>query len=310
MMTTPTVARWLDSLPNPRTRATYGAALAAFMRHANIADDAALQGIHPRQVRAWLNSLRDNGQAAGTVNNRRAALAAFYRYAENTEGWPANPAARVEGTRVTAYGHARYPTTDQVRQLLAVIPTHTPTGLRNLAIILGMYVTTRRVHEWIRLRWSDIQHGPNGRWFSYTAKGGLQDRQAIPADLWRIIETWLRLRLDSHYPPAADAYIFTPVSPSAASRHISAGYVRAILHRYGRLAGLPAEVCHPHGLRHAGARARKAAGQNPWELQKVLSHKNIRTTMIYTDAVLNEPDDPVGDTITGTVLPPEFAQSR
>jgi integrase/recombinase XerC len=304
---TPTVTRWLDSLPNPRTRATYAAGLEAFMRHAHISVDAQLQAANTRQVRAYLNSLRDSGQQPGTVNNRRAAIAAFYRYAETTEGWPANPAARIKATKVSAYGHARYPSTDQVRQLLAVIPSDTAAGLRNLAIILGMYTTTRRINEWIQLRWSDIQHGPNGHWFTYTAKGGLEDRQAIPSDLWRIVETWLRF--DGRYPPAADAYIFTPVSPSD-GRHISAGYIRQVLRKYGKLAGLPAELCHPHGLRHAGARARKAAGQSPWELQKVLSHKNIRTTMIYTDTVLDEPADQIGDALVSAVLPAKFADSR
>lgn len=306
-MTTPTVTRWLDSLPNPRTRATYAAGLEAFMRHAHIAGDAQLQAANTRQVRAYLNSLRDSGQQPGTVNNRRAALAAFYRYTESTEGWPANPAARIKSTKVSAYGHARYPSTDQVRQLLAVIPTDTPAGLRNLAIILGMYTTTRRINEWIQLRWSDIQHGPNGHWFTYTAKGGLAERQAIPADLWRVIQAWLRA-VGRDQASADDAYIFTPVATD--ERHISAGYIRAALQRYGQLAGLPAELCHPHGLRHAGARARKAAGQSPWELQKTLSHKNIRTTMIYTDTVLDEPDDQIGDALVGAVIPPQFAQSR
>lgn len=303
---TPTVQRWLDSLPNPRTRATYAAGLTAFMRSAHIDDDAQLQAASARQVRAYLNSLRDSGQQAGTVNNRRAALAAFYRYAE-AEGWPANPAARIKSIKVSPYGHARYPSTDQVRQLLAVIPTDTPAGLRNLAIILGMYTTTRRVNEWISLRWADIQHGPNGHWFAYTAKGGLKGRQAITGDLWHIVEAWLRI--DGRYPPAADAYIFTPVSPSD-GRHISAGYIRQALQKYGKLAGLPAELCHPHGLRHAGARARKAAGQSPWELQKVLSHKNISTTMIYTDTVLDEPDDQIGDAVVSAVLPANLTDSR
>lgn len=298
-MTTPTVDRWLDSIPNPNTRRQYAAGLRAFMDHASLVTDDQLQRATPRQVKAFLNALRDGASSPATVNSRRAAIAAFYSYTETTEDWPANPAARIKSNRVSAYGHARYPSTSQVRQLLAVIPTDTTTGLRNLAIILGMYTTTRRINEWISLRSSDIQHGSNGHWFTYTAKGGEEARQAIPADLWSIIEDYLRR--DGRYPLTDDAYLFTPADD--AGRPISAGYVRGVIQRYGQLAGLPAELCHPHGLRHAGARARKAAGQSPWELQKVLNHKNIRTTMIYTDTVLDEPADQIGDALVGAVLP-------
>lgn len=305
-MTTPTIQRWLDSIPNPNTRRQYAAGIAAFIAHAGLASDDALQRATPRQVKAFLNALRDRASSPATVNSRRAAIAAFYRYTETTEDWPANPAARIKANRVSPYGHARYPSASQVKALLAAIPTDTTVGLRNLAIILGMYATTRRINEWISLRWSDIQHGPNGQWFTYTAKGGADDRQAIPAELWSVIEDYLLG--DGRYPLAGDAYLFTPAADPG--RPISAGYVRGVLQRYGAIAGLPAQLCHPHGLRHAGARARKAAGQSPWDLQHTLNHKNIRTTMIYTNTVLDEPADPVGDAVIANVLPNRPRQSR
>jgi site-specific recombinase XerD len=300
---TTTTDRWLDSIPNPNTRRQYAAGLASFMAHAGLASDDQLQRATGRQVRAWLNALRDSAASPATVNSRRAALAAFYRYTETIEGWPANPAAKIRSARVTAYGRSSYPTTDQVRTLLAAIPA-TPAGQRDLAIILGMYATTRRIAEWLPLRWCDIQHAGAGYWFTYTAKGGDVCRQAIPHDLWQVIvaqaeafERW----------PLRDEYLFV----SGRGRPLTAGYIRLAIKRYGKIADLPANICHPHGLRHAGARARRAAGQSPWELQEVLSHKNIQTTMIYAHRVLDEPVDAVGNSIVSAVLPaPRRPDSR
>jgi integrase len=65
------------------------------------------------------------------------------------------------------------------------------------------------------------------------------------------------------------------------------------MRRYGELAGLPPAVCHPHGLRHAGARLRRRRGRaTPFELQPILGHANIQTTMIYVTEELDEPEDP------------------
>ena len=298
---TTTTDRWLASIANPNTRRQYAAGLASFMAHAGLASDDQLTDAAPRQVRAWLNTLRESGASPATVNSRRAAIAAFYRFAETAEGWSANPAAKIHTARVTAYGRSSYPTTDQVRTLLAAIPA-TPAGQRDLAIILGMYATTRRIAEWLPLRWCDIQQAG---WFTYTAKGGDVCRQAIPNDLWQVIVA--QAEAFNRWPLLRDQHLFV----SGRGQPLSAGYIRLAIKRYGKIAGLPANVCHPHGLRHAGARARRAAGQSPWELQEVLSHKNIQTTMIYAHRVLDEPVDAVGNSIVSAVLPaPRRPDSR
>lgn len=304
------VQRWLDSL-SPNTRRIYRSGLAAFLSstiaisgdHDGNLTDAVLRTVNPLKIQGFLNAAQRAGRKPSTVNLYRAALASFYRYAREVEGWTVDPVGGISVHKLTPYGRSRYPTSDQVRQLLAAIPTDTVAGKRDLAIILGLYVTTRRVTEWLTLHGHDIHHSTSdGYWFSYVAKGGLAERQAIPPSLWAHIRAYL---------VAADRWPLDPTAPlfirvDAGRKNgvcLSTGYVRRAIGVYGAKAGLPADICHPHGLRHAGARARKEAGQSTWELQAILAHKHLTTTTIYTRQVLDAPKDAFGDAIAKGVWP-------
>lgn len=298
------VDRWVDSIPNPHTRKQYRANFAKLQLEFELVTDGDLQRLTSADVAAWIASLRDSGLSSATLNSHRVAVSSFYRFARQTEGWTTDPVNGIKSQRVNPYGRSRYPSTNQVAQLLATIPTDSIHGKRNLAVVLGLYVTTRRVNEWIGLQWGHIHRSRSGYWFAYRAKGGGEFRQAIPADLWDVILEYLTAARRWPLQAADSIFVSLPGHP------LTAGYVRRVLRQYGREAGLPEDVCHPHGLRHAGARARKAAGQTPWELQEVLGHKDIRTTIIYSRTVLDEPVDEYGDGLVTAVLPPRKSPSR
>lgn len=281
---------------------------------------------------SWVQALHARGLSDATVNRKIAALSSLYRYAAtdaiytrpdgNREAlwpWPNPFAGRTLRTKVSPYARAVYPSSAQVTALLAQIDVTTLTGLRNMAILLGLFATTRRVTEWIRLRGRDIhEDAQGGRWFSYRYKGGDIKRQAIPADVWRTIETYLRA--DGRWPLPPDDYIFRSTSPAGRRfrradgrdhtrpaydpdrQPISASYVNQLLRRYGLAAGIPPERLHAHALRHAGARWRKDHGASVWDLKDTLGHASIAITQVYTDVALDEPADAFGDTI-GQMLP-------
>ena len=69
---------------------------------------------------------------------------------------------------------------------------------------------------------------------------------------------------------------------------------------------MPAEVLHAHGLRHAGARLRKDQGADVFELQEILGHASIAVTQVYSERVLEEPQDARGDDVVAVVLPREL----
>jgi site-specific recombinase XerD len=61
---------------------------------------------------------------------------------------------------------------------------------------------------------------------------------------------------------------------------LSDRYLRAMVGRYARRANLPKRV-HPHMLRHTFATELLQEGYNIREVQKLLGHSDLSTTMIY-----------------------------
>lgn len=324
-------ADWLTAIERrsgaANTRRAYEADLADFIAfHAAAGRPLLPWQVTPADAEAWVQHLRSRGLSPATINRRIAALASLYHYAATeavhlapdgtrTPLWrDPNPfASRTLRTR-NARGRAAYPSATQVTALLAQINPHTSTGLRNLAILAGLFATTRRVSEWLNLHSADLHDGDAGIWFEYRYKGGDRRRQLIPADIWRLIQAYLRAtgRLGPDGRPLPNQYIFTATTdagrrlrgPGNAGelRPLSASYVAQLIRRYGRAAGIPAELLHAHALRHAGARWRKEHGADVWQLKETLGHKSLTTTQIYTETVLTQPEDPLADTI-GAILP-------
>ncbi len=291
--------------------------------------------VTPAHAETWVQGLKYRKLSDSTINRKVAALSSLYRYAANeaiymngdgtrTALWPwPNPfGSRSLRTKVTPYGHAVYPSSDQVTNLLAQIDCTTITGLRNMAILHGMFATTRRVSEWINLRGRDIHDdATGGHWFEYRYKGGEHKRQAIPATTWQIIQTYLKA--DGRWPIAPDDYVFRATSTAGARIRRASGedqvrpdydparqplgpsYVNQLIRRYGRAAGIPDAKLHAHALRHAGARWRKEHGADIWQLKDTLGHASIAITQIYSDTALDEPEDLLGDTV-GAVLPKQL----
>lgn len=280
---------WLQTLERSSTRTSreYQRINCAFF-----ADQPGLQPweVTPTHADHWVADLARR-LAPASVNKAVSAMASFYRFANHyhCDGqvlWSLpNPfAAQHLRARVQRYARARYPSVDQVRALLEQMDTSSPLGLRDRALFGGLFTTTRRINEWLPLRWVDI----TGNAFVVRVKGGRTLRQTAPDGLLAEVVAWLQCA--GHYPPAPTEYIFTALG--VWDRPLNPGYVNARLRHYGRLAGVPARLCHAHGLRHAGARWRYQQGATPYQLQQTLAHRNIATTEIYIRDVLSEPEDP------------------
>jgi site-specific recombinase XerD len=282
----------------------------------------------------WVQQLYGQGLAETTVNRKVAALSSFYHYAsteyilgaaEHARAlWPhPNPfASRSLRQKANRRSRAEFPSAVQIAALLGQIDITTVTGLRNLALISGMFATTRRVDEWRNLRWGDIHDGADGKWFEYRYKGGEIKQQVLPADIWGIIQLYLKhaRRLETIQP---DDYVFTSTSSAGtrirtkngadqvrpgydpANQPVGASYINQLIKRYGAEAGIPAEKLHAHAMRHAGARARRKAGADVWDLQATLGHASIAITQRYTEDVLDEPEDAFADTVAA-VLPKQL----
>ena len=235
-------------------------------------------------VQTWATEL-SRRLAPASVNKSLSIMSSWYRFGLSQRLWKdANPFTGDDlRAHVGRYERSRYPSTDQVWAIRDVIDTSSALGQRDLALYLGMFSTTRRVSEWLALRWCDI----TGDTFTCRIKGGRLIKQIFPDGLLGQISAWLTAA--GNYPPAPNDYVFA--APGHWDRPLHPGYVNRRLRKLGRLAGVPAHLCHCHGLRHAGARFLRQRGASTWELQQILCHRSPSTTEIYCRQVLDEPED-------------------
>ena len=122
----------------------------------------------------------------------------------------------------------------------------------------------RRDSDWRRDR------NPNRIRFS-RKKGSDGGEYMLTSKEVHALRAWLRVRGDA---PG-------PLFPSRKGKGISQQMLDVLMKRYGKLAGLPPELCHTHSLKHTCATHLLNKGLSIEDVQDHLGHKNIQSTLVY-----------------------------
>jgi site-specific recombinase XerD len=158
----------------------------------------------------------------------------------------------------------------EVARLLRQCSTTAPTGIRNRALITAMYRGGLRINEALALRVSDV-NPDRGTMRVLHGKGDKARTVAIDDGGMAIIQRWIDYR--ERLPRG-------PLFCTLAGTSMSDVYVRNMLHRIGRKAGIDKRV-HPHGLRHSHAAELAAEGVPVNVIQAQLGHSHLATTDTY-----------------------------
>ena len=170
-----------------------------------------------------------------------------------------------------------------VKKMLAQINTKCPTGCRNYAILIMMYRAGLRVSEVCNLRLADVNFD-TGLIYVQQGKGGKDRYIPMDNDIMTSLQVWLKIRPDSEY-------LFCTLQGG----QLDTRYVREVCYRLSSKAGVyiqdgtKKKPVSPHKLRHTMAtELLKSKDFNIREIQTLLGHSSINTTMIYTHVVLDE----------------------
>lgn len=172
--------------------------------------------------------------------------------------------------------------TDAVK-MLSAINTKCPTGCRNYAILMMMYREGLRVSEVANLTVPDINFEENT---IYVQQGKGKKDRIIPldAEAKTACLEWLKIRPDSEY-------FFCTLKGGI----LDTRYIRDVCYRMSEKAGVfiqdgkEKKLVSPHKLRHSFASDLLKTGDfNIREIQDLLGHSNIQTTMIYTHVAISD----------------------
>lgn len=166
----------------------------------------------------------------------------------------------------------------EVRRLIDACPATGPYSVRNPTIIVVLWRCGLRVAELCGLDVRDIDFD-RGTVLVRHGKG--DKRRTVGIDRFGLdaVEDWLTIRAE--FAPA-DGPLFVTLEHGWQGNRIGTAYVREMLHRLGKRAGIAKRV-HPHGLRHTHAFELAEEGVPLGTIQLQLGHANQAITAHYID---------------------------
>lgn len=240
-----------------QTIKSYVAQMVRFVRHYGVAPTE----LGSVEIRKYLVHLtEDEGLSSSSVNQAIYGLKFFYVEVLGRE-WG-------ERFKFRRRGKKKLPVTltrAEVGRLLAETR-----NLKHRAVLMALYSAGLRLNEAISLQVRDLDI-PNRRILVREPKGG-RERYVMLSDRFLSV---LRRYLREQRPKG---YLFPGKLPG---KPLHSSAVQRVVKKMARRAGIDKTVT-PHVLRHTFATHLIEQGTSVLYIQKLLGHKSVKTTMLYT----------------------------
>jgi integrase/recombinase XerD len=256
----------------PLTVATYRGEIRLFLDWLT-GTQVCLETADTRSLVRYLEQRRTKDHInARTTAKVIAVLRSFFRFIIDEGIRCDNPADILEAPRQGI----RLPpvlTRESVDQVLGLIDTSTPWGLRNRALYELMYSAGLRVSETVSLNVRDIRFSEG---LMIVRGKGNQERFAIFGEE---AASWLKRYLAEARPQLAGSQQSLALFINRVGRRLSR---KGMWKSYAQITA-PVDVSSKlHALRHTFATALLAGGADLRSVQELLGHADLTTTQIYT----------------------------
>src|SRR4249919_502737 len=165
----------------------------------------------------------------------------------------------------------------EVELLMRQCSRRAPTGVRNRALIAVLWRCGLRIGEARALAVKDFDPD-SGTLVVQRGKGGKRRVVGVDAGTVALVSRWLEVRRKRGISGGG------PLFCSLAGRPLDLSYVRHLLSRLARRAGIERRV-HAHGLRHAFAVDLVRSGAPLYVVRDALGHASVATTNVYLSRV-------------------------
>jgi len=226
-----------------------------------------------QDLRALIGAMLQEGLSKGTIRVRMRSARVFCNFLVSEGVLEASPMDGVAIPKVPMT-HPEILSAGEVTRLLHATRKGTWYGIRNHAMIATFCDTGLRLSELIGLDAQDVDlHALSIR--VRNGKGSKERRVYMGRTLARALRRWM----DRHpFCVGADACFCT-----RNGRRLDKRNVARIIERASQRAGFRDRRVYPHLLRHTFATHFIKNGGDPFSLQRLLGHADIKTTMIYVN---------------------------
>jgi len=224
-------------------------------------------------LRAYIAHMLERGLARGTIRIRMRSIRVFCNFLAREGIVPVSPFAGVEIPRVPE----RFPealSAKEIQTLLSACTGKSFTAIRNAALMLTFLDTGARLGEVIRLNLEDVTLREQSIRIRQ-AKNGRERAVFMGRKLFLALRRWVEVR---GLMLPSEALFCTRCGDRLKQRN-----VERIIERIANRAEIAAGKATPHRLRHTFATHFIANGGDPFSLQRILGHSDIKTTMIYVN---------------------------
>lgn len=271
--------RWIEYIDAaPKTIETYTKSIRQFFNYLAAAN---IQHPERKDILAYREHLKNNYKPT-TVQAYLAAVKLFFQWA-NQEGLYPNIAERVKGAKLDTEHKKDYLTSKQAARLMATVDRSTLQGLRDYAILSLMVTTGLRTISITRANIEDIRTIGNDTALFYQGKGHEEKATLVKlaAPVEAAIIDYLRVRGEKD----RKAPLFASVAHKNAGGRMTTRSISRIAKEHLIAAGLESDRLTAHSLRHTAATLALLNNARPEEVQQMLDHQNINTTLIYSHAL-------------------------
>jgi site-specific recombinase XerD len=237
-------------------------------------------------IRKFLTYLFDSGLTASGVANRYAAVCSFYRFMRYSGAISAVPHTGIRAPKIHQKLVEQVLDAD-VEKLIAHLAAQPETALmlRDRAILQTFYDSGLRVSELTTLKSSDLQFTEADRAMRVIGKGDKERLVPMSPPQAGALKAYLergRSALMGEHPPEHEiVFVGGPRgrNGTAQGSPLTRERVFQIIQRLGRT--VLGRSIHPHQLRHSFGTTLIQHGADPRNVQALMGHADINTTMRY-----------------------------
>ena len=222
---------------------------------------------------------RGKPPALQSMNCYTAIVRRFFSYLERTGAIFRDPSRELPFHRLSVLPRHVLSERD-VAALMDEPPTTTLVGLRDRAILETLYGTAIRLSECGRLDMDDLDLAGESL-LVRNGKGGKDRVVPVPVRAAIALDVYLKdVRPSMVRDPKEEALFLQRYGG-----RLSTVMIGLLVSAYGRSLGIKIA---PHGLRHACATHLLAHGADVRHVQRLLGHRDIQTTALYTGVSIEE----------------------